>query len=125
RRGGLVDVEFIAQFLQLRHAADRPGILHPNTGEALARAAAAGILERAAADGLIAAGRLWRRLQGLLRLTVGDQVDEATALPEGLKRALAQAGGAADFAGLEALMDATATAARAQFERLIGAPEAA
>ena len=124
RRGGLVDVEFIAQFLQLRHAADRPGVLHPNTGEALARLAAAGIIERAAADELIAAGRLWRRLQGLLRLTVGDQVDEATALPEGLKRALAQAGGAADFAGIEALMAAAAAAVRAQFERLIGASAA-
>ena len=34
-RGGLVDLEFIAQYLQLVHAAQHPGILSPNTVTAL------------------------------------------------------------------------------------------
>ena len=33
--GGLVDIEFTAQTLQLIHAHDHPGILSPNTAEAL------------------------------------------------------------------------------------------
>ena len=37
RRGGLVDIEFIAQYLILRHAALDPGILSPNTADALTR----------------------------------------------------------------------------------------
>src|SRR4029078_9181817 len=33
--GGLIDVEFIAQYLMLLHAARHPEILHSNTGKAL------------------------------------------------------------------------------------------
>ena len=33
--GGLVDVEFVAQYLQLKHAWECPAILHQNAGEAL------------------------------------------------------------------------------------------
>src|SRR6185436_9144161 len=40
--GGLVDIEFAAQFLQLAHAADG-GPLRQNTGEALAALRAAGL----------------------------------------------------------------------------------
>ena len=44
-RGGLIDVEFIAQFLQLVHAADEPAILSQNTVEALRNLISAGFLE--------------------------------------------------------------------------------
>src|SRR6202000_687376 len=37
RRGGLVDVEFITQYLQLRWAHRHPEILRPNLGEALSQ----------------------------------------------------------------------------------------
>src|SRR5690606_29963370 len=90
-RGGLVDLDFIAQYLQLRHAAAHPEIRSTNPADALARMGAAGDLEQAVADALIAADRLWRRLQGLLRLTVREELDEA-AIPEGLRRSLAEAG---------------------------------
>ena len=39
-RGGLVDLEFIAQYLQLVHAAAHPHVLSQNTVAALAQAAA-------------------------------------------------------------------------------------
>ena len=120
-RGGLVDLDFIAQYLQLRHAAAHPEILSTNTADALARMAAAGVLEQAAADALIAADRLWRRLQGLLRLTVGEGLDEA-AIPEGLRRSLAEAGDAADFVDLKDRMTSAAAQVRAQFDRLIETP---
>lgn len=123
-RGGLVDLDFIAQYLQLRHAAAHPEILSTNTADALARMAAAGVLERAVADALIAADRLWRRLQGLLRLTVGEGLDEA-AIPEGLRRSLAEAGGAVDFTELKERMADAAGQVRAQFDRLIETPAAA
>jgi glutamate-ammonia-ligase adenylyltransferase len=42
--GGLVDVEFVVQLLQLRHAAGRPELQVPNTREALAALRAAGWL---------------------------------------------------------------------------------
>ncbi len=34
-RGGLIDIEFIAQYLQLRYAHRKPDVLSPNTGTAL------------------------------------------------------------------------------------------
>ena len=51
-RGGLVDIEFIAQYLQLRHAHAVPEVLSPNTREALSRLRAAGVLAPDAADDL-------------------------------------------------------------------------
>ena len=43
-RGGLVDLEFIAQYLQLVSAADHPGVLDQNTLGALARLSKAGVI---------------------------------------------------------------------------------
>jgi glutamate-ammonia-ligase adenylyltransferase len=119
-RGGLVDVEFTAQFLQLAHAADHPGVLATNTSDAFARLAAAGCLDSATAEALIEATRLWRRLQSLQRLTTGKRLDEAT-LPAGLSQAFATAGGAADFAALKVRMAASRQAVRAAFATLIEA----
>ena len=123
-RGGLVDVEFIAQYLQLAHAAAMPGVLATNTTDALARLASAGLLAADLAGALIEATRLWRRLQALQRLTAGSGLDEA-ALPAGLRQAFAVAGRAPDFATLKAHMaDARATVHGA-FEALVVAPAAA
>ena len=44
--GGLIDIEFIAQYLQLVHAADDPAILDTSTIRMLEKAARHGILER-------------------------------------------------------------------------------
>jgi glutamate-ammonia-ligase adenylyltransferase len=119
RRGGMLDVEFIAQFLQLRDAAAAPGVLHQNTAEALRRLSAAGSLEPAAAAELIAAGRLWHCLLGMLRLTIGAKLDEAM-LSDGLGRTLATAAGLGDVARLRSQVDDTAERVAAYFERLVG-----
>ncbi len=54
-RGGLIDIEFIAQYLQLRHAAEQPDILATPTLDALGRLRLAGCLDPAQADTLIEA----------------------------------------------------------------------
>jgi glutamate-ammonia-ligase adenylyltransferase len=120
RRGGMLDVEFIAQFLQLRDACSHPEVLHQNTAEALRRLAAAGSLTPADADELIAAGRLWHCLLGMLRLTIGATLDEAM-LGDGLGRTLATAAGIGDVAQLRSQIEGTAERVAAQFERLVGA----
>jgi len=118
RRGGMLDVEFIAQFLQLRDAAADPGVLHPNTNEALRRLAAAGSLAPAAAEELLAAGCLWHRLLGMLRLTIGAKLDEAM-LSDGLGRTLATAAGVGDVARLRSLVEDNAERVAGHFERLV------
>ncbi|KAB2940149.1 DUF294 nucleotidyltransferase-like domain-containing protein, partial [Hyphomicrobium sp.] len=100
-RGGLVDVEFIAQYLQLVHAAAHPEVLDQNTLEAYRKLRDAGLLAQDHAEVLIPATRLLHDLTQILRLCLEGGFDPATA-PSGLKELLAQAGDAASFAQLEA-----------------------
>jgi glutamate-ammonia-ligase adenylyltransferase len=122
-RGGLVDVEFIAQFLQLRDGATKPGLLEVNTLAALNKLMAAGSLARDEAAELIGALILWRDVQSLLKLTAEEPFDEDAATPS-LKALLAAGTGAVDFAALKEKMSAAARAAFAQYEAIIGAPAA-
>src|SRR4029450_4210605 len=61
-KGGLVDVEFIAQYLQIVHAHDAPHILHPTTYRALEKLAAAGFLGETEGRVLKEACLLYQRL---------------------------------------------------------------
>ena len=121
--GGMVDIEFIAQYLQLREAARNPGILETNTIAALHRLADAGILPRADASDLIEALTLWRNVQGILKLTTEEPFDEAAA-PPALQAILAAGAGAVDFASLKENMAAAAVRARAHYRALIASPAA-
>ncbi len=119
--GGLVDIEFIAQTLQLAHAHDHPHILATHTGATLAAAAGAGVLTRSDYDILIEAWRLWSAVQLVLRQTLAGEFDEGSA-PRGLQDVLVQATGMIDFRSLVDHMDDCRAEARAVFERLIGNP---
>src|SRR5580658_4915716 len=63
RPGGQIEVEFIAQVLQLLHGARLPEVLSPTTREALQRLAAAGVLAAPDATLLIRADHTWRTVQ--------------------------------------------------------------
>ncbi len=67
--GGMVDIEFIVQYLVLRHAAEHPALLD-NAGNIalLGRAADAGLLEAQRARRLADAYRRYRALQHAVRL---------------------------------------------------------
>jgi glutamate-ammonia-ligase adenylyltransferase len=121
--GGMVDVEFIAQYLQLREAAARPQVLRQNTAEALAALAASGVIEVPEAEALLHALRLWRDVQGLLRLTVDGPFDDTQA-PDGLRTLLAQGAGSIDFPSLKAAMVSAAARARACYEAVVDKPAA-
>ena len=121
RPGGMVDIEFIAQYLQLLHAPRNPAVLAANTTDALGRLAEAGVLDRADADHLVEAMQLWRRLQGFLRITTGGDFDPSTA-SDGVKRALVKAGGAAGLDDLLTKVEAAAAQARDIYIRIIDKP---
>ncbi|MSO85473.1 MAG: bifunctional [glutamine synthetase] adenylyltransferase/[glutamine synthetase]-adenylyl-L-tyrosine phosphorylase [Rhodospirillales bacterium] len=124
--GGLVDVEFVVQVLQLLHAHTHPEILVSGTAAALEKIAAAGILAPADARTLGDALALWQGLQVVLRLTLDpiQGADGAGGFPEPLKRRLALVGRVADFVALEARMRALSLAAADVFRRLIVVPAA-
>jgi [glutamine synthetase] adenylyltransferase / [glutamine synthetase]-adenylyl-L-tyrosine phosphorylase len=117
-RGGLVDLEFIAQYLQLLHAADRPDVLSQNTLQALSNLERAGCLPLPAADALLPAARLLNNLTQVLRLCQDGPFTPRTA-PDGLKLQLARAGDAPDFPRLEAELAARELAVAALFDQLV------
>ncbi len=113
--GGLVDIEFIAQYLQLRHASEHPEILAGDTMSVLMRAGDTGLIDGTLAGDLVEAVRLWRNLQGILRLTVEGSIDARTAAPA-LKTMLARACGAVDFDALVQTMQVTAERTKEHFD---------
>jgi glutamate-ammonia-ligase adenylyltransferase len=119
RPGGQIEVEFIAQVLQLLHAETMPEVLSPTTREALRRLSEAGVLPPPDAAMLIRADHTWRTVQGMLRITVGRDAGET--LPEASARPLLRAMGAADLPGLRAGLDVLAADVRAAFARYVGA----
>ncbi|MDG2285931.1 MAG: glutamine-synthetase adenylyltransferase, partial [Alphaproteobacteria bacterium] len=120
-RGGLVDAEFLVQFLQLKHAHDHPGVIEGNTALACEKLASIGALDKTDATTLAGAVRLYRDLQGLLRLTVDDAFDPEQA-PESLKASLARIGGAEDFPALERRIEGIGAEVRAMFQRIVDMP---
>jgi glutamate-ammonia-ligase adenylyltransferase len=117
-RGGLVDLEFIAQYLQLIHAPAHPEVLDQNTVAAYQKLMRAGLLDAGAAEKLIDAARLIHGLTQILRLCIEDAFDPATA-PSGLKELLARAGDAPSFAALESRLKGTLAEVSVLFSRLI------
>jgi glutamate-ammonia-ligase adenylyltransferase len=118
-RGGLVELEFIAQSLQLIHAARHPEVLDTNTLGALAKLHAAGVLGDGPHMALKRAGILYNRLTQMLRLCVDGPYDPATALPA-LNRLVASTVVAPDIPAAEALLADTQGEVAALFDRLIG-----
>jgi len=117
--GGLVDIEFIAQYLQLQSAPTKPQVLDQNTVAALEKLRDAGCLDGEGARVLISASQLYQRLTQLLRVCVEGRfvVDEA---PEGLRRLLARAGDAPDFRSLDGYLPEVQEMVRHEFIRLVG-----
>jgi glutamate-ammonia-ligase adenylyltransferase len=74
-RGGLADVEWVAQLLQLRHGAAVPGLRTTRTLAALDAARAAGLLDPPDADALIAAWELAARVRNAIVLVRGRPGD--------------------------------------------------
>jgi glutamate-ammonia-ligase adenylyltransferase len=99
--GGLLDIDFVAQYLQLLHGAAHPDLLDVSTLQVLDHAERLGVLPHAAADVLRPAARLYHDLTQILRLCVSDRFVPDTA-GESLLRTMARAGDAPDFSSLEA-----------------------
>jgi glutamate-ammonia-ligase adenylyltransferase len=116
--GGLVDIEFAAQFLQLAHAGDG-GPLEPNTAAALAAFRETGLAPAKPLAGLEKAWRLQQDLTQLLKVALADGADPA-AEPAAFRKLLARAGGARDFRGLQVALETARASAHAAYEAIVG-----
>jgi glutamate-ammonia-ligase adenylyltransferase len=118
--GGMIDIEFLAQYLQLIHAADRPEILSVSTVRVIENAVKLGILPSSDADVLRPAARLYHDLTQILRLCVSARFKPETA-GEDLLRVMTRAGDAPDFSALEAQVRETQAEVRAIFLKTLEA----
>jgi glutamate-ammonia-ligase adenylyltransferase len=121
-KGGLVDIEFIAQALQLVHAPARPEVLDTNTIAALEKLGRAGFLSGGDVKTLVAAADLYHALTQVLRIALDETLKVETA-SRGLKELLARAGGMGDFAKLVQRLATLQAETRAIFEAVMDVQE--
>jgi glutamate-ammonia-ligase adenylyltransferase len=117
--GGLIDIEFIAQYLQLVYAARTPEILDTSTLRVLDKAWRLGLLAAEDAEVLRPAARLYHDLTQILRLALPGPFDPEAAAP-GLTALLARAGDMPDFARLNAYIGELQAKVRLSFDRILG-----
>ncbi len=116
--GGLVDIEFIAQYLQLVHGATTPEILDTSTVRVLDKAWRLGLLPTEHAEVLRPAVRLYHNLTQILRLCLPGDFDPKTASPE-IRGLLARAADVPDFETLNAFIAEIEAKVRRSFERIL------
>ncbi len=103
-RGGLVDIEFICQFLTLKYAKTDPEIIRANTPESLEVLHASGHLSREDYQSLLAGYELQRTVQSQLRLCLEGLPQQDSDIPTGLQQILVDASDCASFAQLKKRM---------------------
>ncbi|NVK19081.1 MAG: bifunctional [glutamine synthetase] adenylyltransferase/[glutamine synthetase]-adenylyl-L-tyrosine phosphorylase [Methylocystaceae bacterium] len=123
-RGGIVDIDFIAQYLQLKFGNIHPEILQNNTVDVLTKARDMQVLEENTANDLINAIELWNIIQGYLRLTVAAELkkEDGGELPDALKQDLVQATGEPTFDMLCERMKNAARQVMKHYQTLIDDP---
>jgi [glutamine synthetase] adenylyltransferase / [glutamine synthetase]-adenylyl-L-tyrosine phosphorylase len=121
RRGGLIDLEFIVQYLILREAASSPQLLCRGAEQALQALGDARALSPQAHHELLEALTLLRDVQALLTLLRGGLSDEE-AFSEVDAATLARCADAVDFARLDADITAVTERVRGWYRRLVEEP---
>ena len=120
--GGQLDVEFLAQFLVLRHASDHTDLLGLSTTAVFAAARRDGVLAPDAEDRLTGAATLYTDLSQIIRLAVDGAFDGDRA-GVGLKRRLARAAALPDFASLQRHLAETADSVTATLATILSAKD--
>jgi [glutamine synthetase] adenylyltransferase / [glutamine synthetase]-adenylyl-L-tyrosine phosphorylase len=116
--GGLIDLDFQSQFLQLVHAARHPEVLSARSDRALQTMASLGILDAGQADDLIKAGNLMHHVQTAVRLAMARPTAEDD-LPKGLCDLLVRVTGSSDFDDLCERLDRSQRQVKSAFDAVL------
>jgi glutamate-ammonia-ligase adenylyltransferase len=84
--GGIVDVEFVVQLLQLKYGSEHPAVLEPNVWDALDALETAGVLPAADAAGLRAGYSFLRLVEARLRIVTDRPLTEVPENPGDLAK---------------------------------------
>lgn len=123
-RGGLVDLEFIVQYLLLRHGRDKPAILLQQPLAALDALREAKLLEAAQAKTLAEAGRLYATLLAAARLAGRDEAGDPDRWPPALAQRMPELVGDRDMAALTRRLAKIQAAVHELFSTLVDTPAA-
>lgn len=115
-KGGLVDIEFIAQLLQIIHA-PHGGPLEVNTAKALAMAKAQGLAKADQIEALEAGWKLQQNLTQLLKVALEDDADPLLE-PAPFRTLLAKAAGVRTFKSVPPYLALIRQSAREAFEQI-------
>ncbi|MGP0058454.1 MAG: bifunctional [glutamine synthetase] adenylyltransferase/[glutamine synthetase]-adenylyl-L-tyrosine phosphorylase [Beijerinckiaceae bacterium] len=117
--GGLLDIEFVAQFLALQHAHDIEEIWDGTPSRQIAKAADFGLLTAEQAATLISAHQLFTSVTQVL-YTLVDSATLPLGASEAVKHRLAAAVGLPGFPQLDRELAETRTSVRDIFKAIIG-----
>ncbi len=118
--GGLMDIEFLAQYLQLRHARHHPSLINVSTTAVIKAAATARLIAAEDAQTLLGAHLLMTNVMQMLRLTLEPGADPHHA-SEAVKRRLANAAELPSLEALEGELSETRVKVRAIFKSVLAA----
>ena len=118
-RGGLLDIEFVAQYLVLKHAQTHPGIVQTGTADAIASASARGVIDPENATNLTAAHQLFSDVLQVQRLALpaGTTPQEASAT---VRHLWATSAGFPEVSALDAAIMEAAAIVRVDFAAILG-----
>jgi [glutamine synthetase] adenylyltransferase / [glutamine synthetase]-adenylyl-L-tyrosine phosphorylase len=116
--GGMIDIEFIAQYLQLAFTRQHPAILDVSTRKVVEGAGRAGLITPEQTEILVDAHRLYTDATQFMRLSTSGLFDPAKAAA-GVKRRIAAAVGFPDFEAFAAALGEARTRVRAAFEAIL------
>lgn len=117
-RGGLMDIEFIAQYLQLLHADKHPHVLDLNTVACFQKMEEHGLLDSQTASDLTNHASFLLDLQTLRRIAYSRNM-RMDHIPLGLKNFFVRTMGEKDFASLEAKLINVEESVLRYFEKII------
>jgi len=100
-RGGLIDMEFICQYLMLREGHQHQAMFEPNLPRSIFKLSENRFLTPQEKKLMLDSHALMQRIQSLLRLCVGHAPVSSKSIPEGLQKILINATGQATFLALE------------------------
>lgn len=123
-RGGLMDMDFIAQYLLLLHASGTPGARPGSATENLQWLKRSGRIPAEMADQLMAADQFMGQLFNMLRLCSDRDFHETSALP-GLKKLLVESVREPDFESLQQRLIQVEREVYAQYSALLATPKEA
>ena len=103
-KGGLIELEFFAQAMQLIHADAEPQIISQNTLVALGNLAKADLVGNEEIGRLLAAGAALNKVRQILALVAGPEFDPKSAT-DATMAAIAQTLNAPDFNSAKAILD--------------------